>query len=364
MMVEPLYMQYPMYENLNSIQKNTYLNIKHEIDNFRYIDVGNNESYIMLYLNELMQKLLISNYSYDFFTDRIKFIKHNYLAGFLQDYCSIWLGDVYYYFNIFDKALSSWVDGLRPEKIWTLLSSKIISLKLREDIHISAKEALSYKKNITKYGSNNLELVIQYVENIINRDYVNGTISTKYFLETKNKYDINPCLFTGCVFGYFLNEKYISRKDHRNEVHIESLGNLVSYIGDVSRRAENAIREDLDMPKIGEGWISETELYYKIKMAFSKFSVIQHYNSEWLGKQHLDVYIKEMNIGIEYHGVQHFEPVEYFGGQEAFIENQKRDKRKAAKCKKNGTKLIVAKDGYNFDEIVEEIRNLTHASTL
>ena len=35
---------------------------------------------------------------------------------------------------------------------------------------------------------------------------------------------------------------------------------------------------------------------------------------------------------IEFDGIQHFEPIEYFGGQDAFINQQERDQRKADYC--------------------------------
>lgn len=363
MFLEPFNSPYPFYSNLSDNQKSAYNSIKSSIDSLSYIDVQGNDSYVMLYLNELIQKLLTSSYLKNYYIDKIKFVKDNYKAEFLQEYCAIWLGDIYFYFDDLQNALDSWVDALNPEKIWILLSSKIISLKLNENIPITAHEALTYKKNITKYGKNNMELVVKYVDQIIQKDYSDNTISSNYFLSSDKKIETQPNLFTGCVFGYDVNAKYNKRTNRRKDYLIESLTKLTEYIGDVSRRAENAIREDLDMPRIGEGWISETDLYYKIKKLFNKYNVIQHYNSQWLGKQHIDVFIEEINVGIEYHGLQHFQPVEFFGGQEAFIENQKRDKKKIEKCKMNSTKLIVVTDGYNISDVINEIENLTTAST-
>jgi len=50
-------------------------------------------------------------------------------------------------------------------------------------------------------------------------------------------------------------------------------------------------------------------------------------------------------IGIEYQGLQHFQPVDFFGGKEAFEKTKKRDKKKAEICKKNNVKLIYFKHG-------------------
>lgn len=53
-----------------------------------------------------------------------------------------------------------------------------------------------------------------------------------------------------------------------------------------------------------------------------------------------DVFISGLNIAIEYQGKQHFEPVEYFGGEEAYINTLKRDKEKLELSIKNNIKLI------------------------
>ena len=45
-------------------------------------------------------------------------------------------------------------------------------------------------------------------------------------------------------------------------------------------------------------------------------------------------------MAIEYQGKQHFEPIEIFGGIEAFEEQQKRDKLKRDLSDQNGIKLV------------------------
>ena len=53
-----------------------------------------------------------------------------------------------------------------------------------------------------------------------------------------------------------------------------------------------------------------------------------------------DVYICGLKIAIEYQGEQHFNPVEYFGGEENFQKQRERDRIKAKRSKENGIKLI------------------------
>ena len=54
-----------------------------------------------------------------------------------------------------------------------------------------------------------------------------------------------------------------------------------------------------------------------------------------------DFYIPDQNILIEYQGRQHYQPVDYFGGDNQFKTQQKHDKMKADYAKDNGYKLIA-----------------------
>lgn len=49
---------------------------------------------------------------------------------------------------------------------------------------------------------------------------------------------------------------------------------------------------------------------------------------------------KKIIVLIEYDGKQHFEPIEYFGGEEALINTQRKDKIKNRYCKENNIPLL------------------------
>lgn len=108
----------------------------------------------------------------------------------------------------------------------------------------------------------------------------------------------------------------------------------------LERDLENEIRAKLDYPLIGETWIQETMLFKVIKEIMPKYEVIHHYFPDWLGGQELDIFIKELSLGIEYQGKQHFEPIEFFGGEDGFRQLIERDKRKKTLCEENSITLI------------------------
>lgn len=136
-----------------------------------------------------------------------------------------------------------------------------------------------------------------------------------------------------------------------------SSGKCFENIRKLARDAENRAREEMGVPRIGEGWISETVLFRKLESAFPMAKVIQHGHPKWLGLQHFDIWIPKWNIAVEYHGKQHFEPVEFFGGEDAFKENVKRDERKSTLAQANGVKLFVVTENYDLDELLQDIRD-------
>lgn len=114
--------------------------------------------------------------------------------------------------------------------------------------------------------------------------------------------------------------------------------------------AENQLRQELGIAKIGEKWVNETLLYNYIKILFPSHIVLREASPIWLEKQRFDIYLPELNLAIEYHGLQHYKPVKHFGGEKTYQEGIMRDKVKVKKCKENNTHLVVFKYTENLNE--------------
>lgn len=119
---------------------------------------------------------------------------------------------------------------------------------------------------------------------------------------------------------------------------------------ELSKKIVNEVREALGYKRIGQSWFHEVELYKIAKTIFHDLSVQHHYKPEWLDGLELDIFIEELKIGIEYNGIQHYKPLDHWGGQEAFKKTKERDARKAQLCKENGILLIV----FKYDESIDE----------
>lgn len=107
--------------------------------------------------------------------------------------------------------------------------------------------------------------------------------------------------------------------------------------------------------KIGDGWVSETMLYNIVVKIFPEDTIIRHFRPQWLEKLELDIYLPERKLGFEYQGIQHYKPIEYWGGEEGFKVVQEHDERKKKLCVENSITLICV----DYDEPLVEthIRN-------
>lgn len=91
-------------------------------------------------------------------------------------------------------------------------------------------------------------------------------------------------------------------------------------------------------------WKNESDLFMLVSKVYP--DAIYQYRCDWLGLQSLDVYIPSLKIGIEYQGEQHYHPVEFFGGEDAYKDVVIRDKRKAELCTNNGIQIVY----WKYDE--------------
>lgn len=109
---------------------------------------------------------------------------------------------------------------------------------------------------------------------------------------------------------------------------------------------ENEVRRKFSHKKVGEAWTSETILYYIIQTLFPDKTILRHYHPDFLEGLEIDIFIKELNLGIEYQGIQHYKPIKCWGGKESLNRLRERDQKKKKICGKLGVKLIY----FDYDE--------------
>lgn len=221
--------------------------------------------------------------------------------------------------------------AIRRKGLWTTYSPDYIKGKIiNKGLHLNGIEAYSLQSlGSQERAKNKVDFTIaESINQVEKRNYgVEGIEYTgrTHEIERKTFYEIN-----------LLREDFYRKSD---------AGNIFLDTADeIFREAENILREQHGLPKIGEGWISEMQLFRLIKKIFS--SAQHHATPDWLTPQHLDVFVPSQKLAFEYQGRQHFESIEFFGGEEALKMNKKRDNRKKRKCKQNQVRLIY----WRYDE--------------
>jgi hypothetical protein len=125
----------------------------------------------------------------------------------------------------------------------------------------------------------------------------------------------------------------------------------------ISQVTENHVREKFGHKPIGKAWVQETALFQIVQRLYPEREVVHHYRADFLQGLELDVFVPELKLGLEYQGVQHFEPVEHWGGSEGLDELRERDKLKARLCRRAGVALVHVRydDPLNEEHVAGKI---------
>lgn len=138
------------------------------------------------------------------------------------------------------------------------------------------------------------------------------------------------------------------------------------------RLRRTRIRSELtDKGIIKPRWKHELTLFQSVRRMYP--DTLYQYRPDWLGLQSVDLYIPSLCTAIEYQGIQHYMPVEFFGGMEALDKRRELDQIKKKLCEENAVRLIewpyslepsekiireVLKGEMSMDEMIEKYSRL------
>ena len=92
-------------------------------------------------------------------------------------------------------------------------------------------------------------------------------------------------------------------------------------------------------------WLNDNNIRYVSQKIFN--------DCKYIRPLPFDFYLPDYNICIEYNGMQHYKPINYFGGEINFEIQQKRDNIKRNYCKNNNIKLLEI----SYDKDIENELN-------
>ena len=350
------------FEKATNEQKKFYNYFKTEFLKNKFIDLQENNNYIFIlfydFLNQYLENRnfdeligtyslivkyypITSTYSYRIFIDILKEKKRFEEAWEYEKKLgvtsirTIWEYQQLLKQNLFDATLILGIANYNHLTDFGKRNIKSLTQSI-EQAFINYEEKLQQPYFLDLFLDNNLFY-----------KKVNGQYSSSYYL----KFYLSDAEYD---FYRAIDEEAEKRNQKNSFLHVVEKA-VINQLKVIVKQGEDLYRVENGMPKIGEGWISETELFYKLKTRFIEQKVIQHGNPKWLGRQHIDIFFPNLNIGIEYQGLQHYEPIDFFGGEEAFIKNQERDLRKKNLCIKHNCHLIYVNRDYNIEDLCNEI---------
>jgi len=94
--------------------------------------------------------------------------------------------------------------------------------------------------------------------------------------------------------------------------------------------------------KLISKYLDDNNIEYKREYVFSDCKNIKELR--------YDFYLPKYNLCIEYNGIQHYEPIEHFGGMNTLINQRIKDKIKVEYCKNNNIQLLIIR----YDEVIED----------
>ena len=140
------------------------------------------------------------------------------------------------------------------------------------------------------------------------------------------------------------NLKYFSFNSVYIREEADIRATVQKYLDDV-KSGKYKFVERIPYSKPEYRWKTEEYVYKIIKKLYKEYGVIYQHRPFFLhsstgGQMSYDIFISGLNVAIEYQGKQHFEPVDYFGGEDSFKKLQKRDAEKKKLSQENGVKLV------------------------
>jgi hypothetical protein len=340
--VPPLKMFYPQYENLDKQQQKFYDNMRQNLMNKRPIDVKGNISYLFLYAYEVIRMMKTHP---DGALNQLRVLQHIYRREeTFSRYLTMWVFDAFTYNKAYYEAIAYM--QTRPSSESLMFTSRILSLKYHLGVPISGAELYGLSKTDSGIVKSNEDVVVNLLEdNVRNFEKTHNVdllsvITEQFALKTRHNY-----LFSGAL-THDLYSSDLPNYDY------SVIGDFQFILKDWMRTAENVVRTQKGLPKIGEGWLHETMLFNIVSDLCKEkgYDVIRHYYPPFLNRQELDIYIPALKRGIEYMGEQHYKPVEIFGGLEGLKKTIERDLRKKTLCEQNGIHVTCIKYDESLDE--------------
>ncbi|MBN2877676.1 MAG: hypothetical protein JXL85_08510 [Bacilli bacterium] len=247
---------------MDSNQLAFYKQLEWHLDRGEYLDIEHNIGYVFVYLYKLLNHW--DKKGFEYVSTFLIYISELYTDDEkLVQYCLHWAHDCLLGQKKYDEYLSI-TEPKQPYGTFKDLSNLRLNIERMlgqeaDPIDLLLLVGGRKTKFITENEALYKDMLIATFEEEAKKQGGWFNILKKWH---PNVYSYSHGLFNGTASVYkpeldFQVEVYCSKDKH------------INFIKSLSRDAENKAREEMGVPKIGEGWISETILFRKLESAFS-----------------------------------------------------------------------------------------------
>ena len=124
----------------------------------------------------------------------------------------------------------------------------------------------------------------------------------------------------------------------KSNLYISAQAVVDEYFMKLKCTREGAYNDLVKKKRTHGKWVNEYKLFTLVRVIFPDAEY--QYSADWLEHQVLDIYIPSINCAIEYQGEQHYQPVEYFGGEQKLLSQEEMYQIKRKKCEEHGVLLL------------------------
>lgn len=196
-------------------------------------------------------------------------------------------------------------------------------------------------------GTMNMIYPFKWDKNIVYKYHLEEALKSHGFSTKSKIYSVERQKILEQYLKYFYFEDYFREKDDAHKFARELLLRIIKgEFKDINRYSYSRPRQK---------WVTEELVYKLVKKIYKNRTVIHQYRPYWLrtpngGQMSYDIYIPVIKTAIEYQGQQHFEPVDFFGGNDNFRKTVERDRIKKEISKEQGINLIYINYWENVTE--------------
>ena len=247
--------------------------------------------------------------------------------------------------DIFDYRVDRHLSGMEPNKV-TINLFKIKSRKIHGCLYdYSLVNEIKGNNHRVEIICKEHGIFTQRVSNHMNlgdgcpKCVGVGKWNTKLLVKEFIKIHLDTFNYSLVNFTNIKNKVKIICKEHgifEQNIHKHLKGQGCKFCASLSK-GEDFVKNHLD----------EMKIEYIRQHSFD--------TCKYVNKLSFDFYLPEHNTCIEFDGQQHFKPIKWFGGEEGFILNVKRDECKNNWCIENNVKLLRIK--YNQIDKIPSILN-------